>query len=245
MTRSTRTGGLPDSRLGCLRWGSRRGGALTPMESATVARELVSAQLTGLPQTLRRRLGAGRAKEAAVLSVGTPPDSAITRRARDVAAECSAQPLLLHSLRCWYWADLFAKLDDVEHDTELLYLACILHDIGLSERYRPALADDCRCFAIGGARQARQLLLNEGIEAGVATRVADAIALHFNPSVAVALGAEAHLLHAAAQLDVAGVRAHDLPRRTRDEVVALLPRDRFVAAFGRAMQREAIERPRS
>jgi hypothetical protein len=60
-----------------------------------------------------------------------------------------------------------------------------------------------------------------------------------------ALGAEAHLLHAAAHLDVAGSRVADLPTASIRAVLDAHPRDGFAAQFRQLMRREAAERPRS
>jgi hypothetical protein len=40
-------------------------------------------------------------------------------------------------------ADLFAQRDAIEFDPEMLFAACLPHDLALSDRYRPATADRC------------------------------------------------------------------------------------------------------
>jgi hypothetical protein len=133
----------------------------------------------------------------------------------------------------------------VGHDPELLYVACVLHDVGLTDTYQPDPVAGPLCFAVHGGETAYMLLLTEGAADAFAEQVADAIALHMNVRVPRRLGGEAHLLHAAAHLDVAGTRAGDLPAQARRAVVAAHPRDGFPVLFAQLMQREARERPRS
>jgi hypothetical protein len=125
----------------------------------------------------------------------------------------------------------------------LLYVACLLHDIALTDRYRPP--QSAACFAVHGGEVARTTLRSLGVEASYADEVAKTIALHMNIRVPVGTGREAHLLHIGAYLDVAGSRAGDLPRQAIREVVAKHPRDGFPTCFATLMRRESTERPHS
>jgi hypothetical protein len=169
-----------------------------------------------------------------------PPDSRLARDVLALATEVYSPALLGHCQRCWYWADTFARIDGVRYDPELLYAACLLHDIALGGRDAPA-----SCFAVHGAHLARQRLHDWGLPDDFAAGVAEAITLHMNPRVSLREGAEAHLLHAAAHLDVAGTRAAQIPRTRLREVVARHPRDGFADAFKRCFRHEAKVRPRS
>jgi hypothetical protein len=124
-------------------------------------------------------------------------------------------------------------------------VACLLHDVGLTDTYHADPVDGPSCFAVHGGETARTLLLAQGVADAFADQVADAIALHVNVRVPRRLGGEAHLLHAAAHLDVAGTRAGDLPAQARRAVVTAYPRDGFPVLFAQLIQREARERPRS
>lgn len=202
------------------------------------ARAAVVAQVMGLPGMVRARLAAGT---SAVATDREPPDTALTRDVLELARSSYQEPLLGHCIRTWLWADLLADRDGIKPDEELLYVACLLHDIALTDSYRPPAT--AACFAVHGGEVARTTLTSRG--ASYADDVAEAIALHMNIHVPLDQGVEAHLLHAGAHLDVAGTRAADLPRQTIREVVAKHPRDGFPACFAAAMRRESAERPDS
>jgi hypothetical protein len=179
------------------------------------------------------------------LAVRVPPDTTAAQEALSVAEAALPMPLVLHSIRCWYWGDLLAQRQGIAHDSETLYLAALLHDVGLGEHHRPTAADRVRCFTMASAAAAQKVLAESALPAWRIQAVADAIALHFNARVPLRDGPEAHLMHAAAQLDVAGIRVRELPLEVRRQVIADYPRKNMRAEFSKAMQRESIERPDS
>ena len=236
--------------LGTRAWAARSRGALSPVEALRFASQTALAQVAGLPSQVRARLGRGRGGDSALLSGRDAPDGALARESTELAREALPAPLLSHSLRCWLFADLFARHDLVAYDDELLYVSCVLHDLGLSEGHRPAAAAaepdrPARCFAVHGGELARDHLIEWGAAPTFAEQAAEAITLHMNVKVPAALDGEARLLHAAAHLDVGGSRAGDLPASAVDEALRLHPRDGFGVHFAQLMRREASERPRS
>ncbi len=206
------------------------------------ARAAVFAQLSGVPDQLRARLTAGPGTST-LTTDREPPDTALTRDVIELARSSYQEPLLGHCLRTWLWADLLGGRDGIKPDEELLYVACLLHDIALTDRHRPP--PGAACFAVYGGEVARTTLAELGADPSYADDVAQAIALHMNVHVPPSQGLEAHLLHAGAHLDVAGTRAGELPRQTIREVVAKHPRDGFPSCFATAMRRESAERPDS
>jgi hypothetical protein len=98
-------------------------------------------------------------------------------------------------------------------------------------------------FAVEGALAAHALATEHGYP--LADTLAEAITLHLNVAVPADLGPEAHLLHAGAGMDVAGLRAGLLPRRARSEVLTRHPRDGFAAEVEVLLARQAEARPRS
>ncbi len=67
--------------------------------------------------------------------------------------------------------------------------------------------------------------------------------LHLNIVVPLRCGAEAHLLHAGAAMDVVGMDAETIGEATREAVVRQYPRDDFKKAFGERLRAEMEERP--
>ncbi|TCO33334.1 HD domain-containing protein [Kribbella steppae] len=206
------------------------------------ARAAVFAQLSGLPDLIRARLTAGPGT-AALLTDREPPDTALTREVLELARSSYQKPLLGHCLRTWLWADLLGGRDGIKPDQELLYVACLLHDIALTDRHRPP--PEAACFAVHGGEVARTTLAELGAEPSYADEVAQAIALHMNIHLPTDQGLEAHLLHAGAHLDVAGTRAGELPRQAIRDVVSMHPRAGFPDCFATLMLRESAERPNS
>lgn len=236
---------MTHERFGTRAWAAQRDGELTVGERLTQARHAVTDQIAALPAHARRLLLAGRARRSALATGREPPDSELARQALAVASDASSPALLGHCLRCWLWADLFAQRDAVAFDSELLYVASVLHDLGLTDHYRAGPADRAGCFAVHGGDVAKSLLLGAGAGETFGERVAEVITLHMNVRVPPTLGAEAHLLHAAANLDVTGSRTGELPSAARRAVLRAYPRDGFAAEFNALMHREARERPRS
>lgn len=62
------------------------------------------------------------------------PHSPATRAALAVAEHYSTPSLLNHARRCYLWAQAYADLRGIDHDTELLYVAELLHDSAWSRR---------------------------------------------------------------------------------------------------------------
>src|SRR5207302_10238360 len=78
------------------------------------------------------------------------PDSMIDQEAEALSSELSTQALLNHCLRSYAWGTILAERDGLEHDPELLDVACLLHDLGVTDRYRDTVAGQS-CFAATGA----------------------------------------------------------------------------------------------
>ncbi|WP_341866387.1 HD domain-containing protein [Burkholderia puraquae] len=61
------------------------------------------------------------------------PDSELARKAAALAAQAHSRPLLNHVHRTWWFAEFIGKKRQMKCDRELVYLASLLHDLGLSE----------------------------------------------------------------------------------------------------------------
>jgi hypothetical protein len=228
------------STVGTWEWAEQTGGRLRRRDRAELIRQGVLAQLSRLPAPWRRRvLGS-----ADPLALPDPPDSAVARAAEERVRELSAPPLYGHCLRTLAFAHLFAQRDRVAHDAELLYLACVLHDLGLTETHDGA-DPAAECFAVEGARAAHALVCAHGMTDERARSVGQAISLHLNIDVPDRLGAEAALLSRGVTLDVVGRRLEQLPAATVEEVVARWPRDGSGAWLIAATKRQAKIRPAS
>jgi hypothetical protein len=139
------------------------------------------------------------------------PDSNIARQATELARQDYPLFLFNHCIRTFWFADAIAA-NGFHFDRELVYVAAILHDLGVLERY-----DQERRFEVDGAQAARNFLLERACPSDKADLVWDAIVLHTSldfarywkaPEVAlVCLGAHADVIGLGlAQLDPGFVR---------------------------------------
>jgi hypothetical protein len=231
--------------VGSLAWAERTRGVLSRREQIAMVRDAMLAQIAGLPSLVRAHLGGRRSGSSALLEGRDPPESKLCVTALDLCTEASSPALVGHCIRCWYWADLFAQLDAIEFDPEVVYVAAVVHDLALTDSHRPGTLERDGCFATAGGELARRTLFDRGAEQSFANRVGDAVALHMNVRVPRELGGAAYLLHAAAHLDVAGTRAGDFTADALRQVLVAHPREHFAVEFGNLMRREARERPRS
>jgi hypothetical protein len=127
-----------------------------------------------------------------------------------------------HSVRSFLFARLLASqegcLDDAAYDENLLFAACVLHDLGLG-----ALAPGEARFEVEGADLAASLLTGHGVAAPDVDRVWEAIALHSCVGLADRLGLLTSLTHRGVFAD-AGRPGDALGARVRQQVYAAYPR---------------------
>jgi HD superfamily phosphodiesterase len=88
------------------------------------------------------------------------------------AAESAA--LFNHSLRTFLFAELLARANAQAHDAELVFVASIMHDLGLTERYMSAR----NRFKVDGALAARSLLRRHRASSAALEAVWGGITLH-------------------------------------------------------------------
>jgi hypothetical protein len=231
---------VPSSGVGRWSWAERTHGRLRRRDRIELARQAVLAQLERVPSPWRSGLTSGSGS----LNLPDPPDSRLARAADAHARELSHPGLYAHCMRTWLFATMFAARDRVEHDIELLYLACVLHDLGLTQAH-DRRDPHAECFAVEGGRAARAVLSEHGESEDRARVVAEAITLHLNITVPARLGGEAYLLHKGAWLDVAGRSAHRLVPATVRQVVQRWPRDQLAESLLSASAAQARARPGS
>jgi len=64
------------------------------------------------------------------------PDSPVARHAVEYVRSCESEPIANHSIRSYLFAALIADHEGLtagtDFDTDLLFCACVLHDLGTS-----------------------------------------------------------------------------------------------------------------
>jgi hypothetical protein len=228
------------SEVGSWAWAQRTGGRLGRADRAELLRQGVLAQLSRLPAAWRRRI----VRDTSPLSLPDLPDTGLAKEAEERVRELSQPALYGHCLRTWAFAALFARRDRVDHDEELLYLACVLHDLGLTDAH-DGRDPTAACFAVEGARAAHAMLCAHGVPEDRACSVAEAISLHLNIDVPERYGPEAVLLSKGVTLDVVGRRLERLPAAVVSEVAARWPREGSGDLLLADTRRQAKLRPQS
>ncbi|WP_342051406.1 MULTISPECIES: HD domain-containing protein [unclassified Cupriavidus] len=148
------------------------------------------------------------------------PDSALAKAANQLIRDTESEMLFAHSVRVYLWGAMIGSRRALSFDSEMLYIAAMFHDVGLTARYR----DSQLRFEVDGAHAARDFLRSQGIPEADVERVWLAIALHTTPGIPEHLHPEIALLQAGAGMDVAGRGYDDFTEAQRNAVVSAYPR---------------------
>jgi HD domain len=170
----------------------------------------------------------------------TIPDSAAAREAERLAREESSPMLYGHAARSYLYAALLGDRDGMRYDAELLYVACLLHDLGLTPRFD----DPVRPFEHVSADASAELVERHGWYLSRRYLLHRAIVLHMAPAISSAEEHEVLLLDAGISCDVSGTRNENVGRRAIEEVLRVYPRAGFKQRFTELMHREAGRKPR-
>ncbi|MFC9425993.1 HD domain-containing protein [Streptomyces sp. NPDC056987] len=137
-------------------------------------------------------------------------------------------PIADHSIRSFLFARLLAEregcLRDAAYNEDLLFAACVMHDLGLG-----TLAAGRARFEVEGADLAATVLTEHGVAAADVDRVWEAIALHSSLGIADRRGLLTYLTHKGVFIDAGHFT--DLDAAVLRPVYATYPRpadDHFV-----------------
>jgi len=133
-----------------------------------------------------------------VLALPTGP---LAEASLSLARTTESTPIVDHSVRTFLYGRLLAEhegsVGDADYDEDLLFAACILHDLGLGTRAR----GEAR-FEVEGADLAAALLNEYGVGSRDVDRVWEAIALHSSAGIADRRGLLTYLTHRGVLIDV-------------------------------------------
>jgi len=166
------------------------------------------------------------------------PDSQLARAATALVEQCEPAFLLHHSMRSYLFGAAVGRHLRLAHEPEVLYLAAIMHDLGLVAPH-----DGAGAFELNGARAARGFLLEQGAPEGLADRVHEAVALHSAVGIAARGSCEMALLHFGAGIDVIGYRAEDVAAATREAICEAWPRLAFKRQFTALLEDQVARKP--
>ena len=190
---------------------------------------------------LGSKLGIGGCAPRVDLERWTPPDTDAVHAAEAFLEKTASREFINHSLRCYWFSAIAYESSGARTpiDREVLYLATLMHDVGLFTRQ----ADDEHCFSVTGAREARRIAAAGGWHPDRIDRLAAAITANLNPFVpARTFGAEAHFFSRGGIIDVLaqGWKVHRDNLRT---ILAEHPREGFADDTARTIAREVARNP--
>lgn len=169
------------------------------------------------------------------------PDTAACSAALEVATAYYSPALLNHSVRSYLWAAAYGTANKIEFDAELLYVAAILHDLGLVEEFdNPSLS-----FEVSGGHLAWVFGAAAGWPAERRVRASDVIIAHMADDVDVEADPEGHLLELSTALDISGRSPDAIPAELRAEVLEQYPRLGLAEEFVECFKGQAARKPES
>lgn len=151
------------------------------------------------------------------------PDSTIATQATELLLEHGTEFIYNHSLRVFLFSALNGNRRQLKYDSELLYVASVFHDLGLTSHYS---SPDLR-FEVDGANAARDFLKSHGLPKDQLQLVWDTIALHTTIGIAEHKEPEVALMYSGVGLDVMGEGYEHLTEANREEIIKAFPRNDF------------------
>jgi hypothetical protein len=168
-----------------------------------------------------------------------PDETPAIRAAREVVAAFSSPSLVNHCERSYLWSAALGEITGVAYDHELLYVASMVHDLGLV----PAFDNHLAPFEDAGGDVGWVFAAGLGWPPERRTRVKEIVVRHMWDEVDPALDAEGHLLCEGTGLDISGRNSGTWPADLRAEVLERYPRLGLPAEFTAALQEQARRKP--
>ncbi|KAG8153767.1 HD domain-containing protein [Burkholderia catarinensis] len=168
------------------------------------------------------------------------PDGPVARAA--VATVLAEMPEILyrHAMRVFLFASIIGLRRKLVFDSELLYVAALFHDMGLTERYRHSR----KRFEVDGANAVHTFLDESGVSPEHTADAWHAIALHTTPGIHPHMTPLTALLGAGVETDLMGLHFHEISRAERDEILQAWPRGAgFKELILEALSNGIAERP--
>ncbi|MCV7343227.1 HD domain-containing protein [Mycolicibacterium rhodesiae] len=168
------------------------------------------------------------------------PDSPVATAARRLARDVSPEFVYNHVVRSYLFArELSATAGAPDHgDGELLYLVCILHDLGATE-----YANTDQRFEVDGADAAARFLAEHGLDTARIDTAWTAIALHTSVGLAHRFGSIAAVAQMGIGTDIIGTHRQQLPDGFADRVHAAWPRHDLGYALAAVVAEQAQRNP--
>lgn len=169
------------------------------------------------------------------------PDTEAAVRANEACRHFHSPALVNHCERSYRYAAALGQLEQRRFDPELLYVAAMLHDTGLTTSFDTA----SHPFERAGADVAWMFAAGSGWRPDRRNRVGEIIERHMWTAVDPALDVEGYLLERATGLDISGAGPSRWPAELVASVVRSFPRLELAEEFGRCFADQAARKPDS
>jgi hypothetical protein len=167
------------------------------------------------------------------------PSSPAARAALGVAREYYTDAFVNHCVRSYLWGAAQGRLTGLAFDDELLFVAAMLHDLGLVREFD----NHTLPFEEAGGHVARVFGAGAGWSRERSTRASEIIVRHMWDEVDPAIDPEGHLLCIGTGLDISGRHAELWPETLRADVVERYPRLTLRDEFLQCFQDQADRKP--
>lgn len=168
------------------------------------------------------------------------PASKLARDAARAVRSAEGELLFEHSMRVYYWAALAGKRKGLDFDLDLLFVAAMFHDYGLTAGY----VESHQRYEVDGADAARDFLLMHGVPEPEAQKIWLALSLHTTNGISPHLDPIASLLAEAANMDLVGAGFNEFTPAQRHAVEVAHPREpHFADDFMQALYDSLKHRP--
>ncbi|MEW5812564.1 MAG: HD domain-containing protein [Actinomycetota bacterium] len=170
------------------------------------------------------------------------PASEIAVAAYELVREVSPPFVTNHAVRSYLFARAVAAAKGLrpgqDFDDELVYLSCVLHDLGVTDH-----GNGDQRFEVDGADAAARFLRERGVEEDRVTTVWQAIALHTSVGLAHRFGPVSAVAHLGISTDVVGVDRELLDAAFTEQVNARWPRLGLGVALAEAIADQVEHNP--
>ena len=167
------------------------------------------------------------------------PDTEMAEEAYRFAEEIEPRWLFSHSVRCYLYANaLGGRVGLHGYDDELVFLSCILHDLGLTDQ-----GNRDNRFEVDGADLAVEFLRERGMSEKRVRIVWEAIALHTSDGIPGRMGPEVAITQVGIGADLFGLLREELPADLVTRAHSSFPRADLGYTWADAIVEQAAAKP--
>lgn len=169
------------------------------------------------------------------------PQTRAAGAALEVAEHFYPPSLLNHCLRCYHFATADARRADVAVDQELLFVAALLHDLGLVPEFDAAEVS----FEVASGKAAWVFAAAAGWPTSRRAHLEAIIVGHMRTDDGPEADAERHFLKRATGLDIIGRDSNAWPEPLLISVLEAFPRLDLTETFSAHFEDQAARKPAS